>query len=389
MYAGIIGGGISGLYCALELSKKHKVVLFDERDYLGGRILTKNHLELGAARFNDTHILLLKLIKQFNLTPISIPQNQDYILYNDSPNTYKNINKAFDSCIQNIINETPINEKLREITFYEHCKNKIGSLESDLLLSVFGYYTEFKVLNAYDAIHTFKNDFVSKQYYILKEGLSELCNRMKKEIIKNGSLIYINEKVIKVSSNHITTHKQKIRVDNIIFCTKARQLNEFSILKPIHKYLNALHEAPLIRIYAKYKNVWFNDLNRTTTNNVLRQIIPIDKENGIIMISYTDGEDTKPFIHILKNEVKLRKFISKQLSLLFPNKHIEEPEYIIPYSWVVGTHSWKVHTNSEEIYNKVLNPIDNIYICGEAYCKKQAWIEGALSMANDVIINID
>ena len=30
MYAGIIGGGISGLYCALELSKKHKVVLFDE-----------------------------------------------------------------------------------------------------------------------------------------------------------------------------------------------------------------------------------------------------------------------------------------------------------------------------------------------------------------------
>ena len=56
---------------------------------------------------------------------------------------------------------------------------------------------------------------------------------------------------------------------------------------------------------------------------------------------------------------------------------------------MVGTHSWKVHTNSEEIYNKVLNPIDNIYICGEAYCKKQAWMEGALSMANDVIINID
>ena len=103
MYIGIIGGGISGLYCALELSTKHKVILFDERDYLGGRILTQNHLELGAARFNDTHILLLKLIKRFHLTPISIPKNQDYILYNETPNTYKNINVAFDSCIKNII----------------------------------------------------------------------------------------------------------------------------------------------------------------------------------------------------------------------------------------------------------------------------------------------
>ena len=241
MNIGIIGGGISGLYCALQLSSKHKVILFDERDYLGGRILTENHLELGAARFNDNHILLLNLIKRYNLTIVPIPKIQDYILYEKEPYTYKNINISFDSCLKDIITKTKINDHLRQITFYQHCVNMIGSFEADLLLSIFGYYTEFKELNAYDAIKTFKDDFISKQYFVLKEGLTELCIRMSNEIINNGSIIYKNEKVIDVQYNKIITLKRTLIVDKIIFCTKAKQLNDFNILKPIHKYFNSLY----------------------------------------------------------------------------------------------------------------------------------------------------
>ena len=385
MNIGIIGGGISGLYCALQLSTTHKITLLDERDYLGGRILTKDNLELGAARFNDSHVLLLNLIKRYKLTIEPIPKNQDYIYTNQ---TYKNIHRAFDSCIKNIIDKTTMDDSLRHITFYQHCVNTIGSMEADLLVSVFGYYTEFKELNAYDAIKTFKEDFISKQYYVLKEGLSELCIRMSNEIIENGSIIHTSEKVIDVQPNKIITGKRTLYVDKIIFCIKAKQLNDFKILKPIHKYLKSLYEAPLLRIYAKYKNVWFKDINRTTTNNILRHIIPIDKENGIIMVSYTDGEDTIPFIPSIKNDTKLRKIIHDNLSLLFPNLTIGEPEYIIPYLWNVGTHAWRPHHNSEHIYNNILNPNENIYVCGEAYCKKQAWIEGALLMTNDVIKKI-
>ena len=64
---GVVGGGISGLYCALKLSEKHKVVLIDERDYLGGRIKTQHKMELGAARFNSSHTILLSLIKRYDL----------------------------------------------------------------------------------------------------------------------------------------------------------------------------------------------------------------------------------------------------------------------------------------------------------------------------------
>ena len=386
MLIGIIGGGISGLYCALELSKHNEVVLLDERDYLGGRIMTKDHLELGAARFNDTHTLLLELIKHYKLTPIAIPKNQDYIC---NRTLYKNIHVIFDSCIKDIIRKTKISEELRQISFYQHCVNILGSEESDLLVSIFGYYTEIKIMNAYDAIETFKNDFVSQSYYVLKEGLSELCLRMSNDIIHNGSRIYTNEKVIDVKSNKIITKQRQIKVDKIIFCTKARQLNDFNLLKPIHHYLEALHEAPLLRIYAKYNKVWFKDLNRITTNQLLRQIIPIDKENGIIMISYTDDKDTKPFLPLLNNETQLRKMIHNQLSLLFPNKHIEDPEYIVSYYWKVGTHAWKPKFNSDKIHESIINPLQNVYVCGEAYSKKQAWIEGALMMSKEVIQKIN
>jgi len=36
----------------------------------------------------------------------------------------------------------------------------------------------------------------------------------------------------------------------------------------------------------------------------------------------------------------------------------------------------------------MINPIDNIYICGEAFSKKQAWIEGALETSESVIKSI-
>ena len=65
----IIGGGISGLNCALKLSKTNKVLLCDNRRYWGGRIITNKRpqYEIGAARFNTSHKRLLKLIHHYDL----------------------------------------------------------------------------------------------------------------------------------------------------------------------------------------------------------------------------------------------------------------------------------------------------------------------------------
>lgn len=386
MKIGIVGGGISGLYCALRLSEKHSVVLFDEREYLGGRIKTLRHMELGAARFNRSHRILFTLIRRYGLTPVALPKNYDYLLEGI---LYKDASQALDACIKHIVKRTVINDRLRDITFYDHCISILGKSEADLMVSVFGYYTEIKVMNAYDAIHTFKSDFIGTQYYALAEGLSTLCLKMAADIRANGSIIYTKEHVTHATSHCLTTPKRTVQVDKVIFCTKARQLNDFPLLKPIHSYLSALHEAPLLRIYARYKTIWFKDLNRMTTNNVLRQIIPIDKEKGIIMVSYTDGADTAPFRPLLKKPDDLAAMIEYHLKCLFPERDIPKPISITPYFWKVGTHAWKPGTHSSEISNAVIHPLEDVYVCGEAYSTQQAWMEGALLMASKVIDKID
>ena len=390
MYIGIVGGGITGLYCALKLSEKHKVFLFDERDYYGGRIKTyyseEDQFEYGAARFNDNHSIFLSLIKEFNLTKISLSKKQNYIhVSNCKKELFENSQDIFEEILTKIINKTQLTIVLKEKTFYEHCCEILSKKESNLLVDLFGYYSEFMVMNAYDAIQTFKTDFTVNNYYILKEGLTHLCNKMAKRIKENGSNIFLNTKVIDIKYKLIKTKSTSFGVDKIIICTKSQQINEFKLLHLLKPIIFKIHEAPLIRIFAKYSNDLFKGISKTTTNTCLRQIIPINDK--IIMVSYLDGSDTEVFLDkgILKSEKEIRKIIKKNLTLLFPEKNIIEPDYIKSYYWKVGTHSWKKGSCSLDYYKELCNPLPNIYICGEAFSKKQAWMEGGLEMANDVI----
>ena len=71
----IIGGGISGLNTALNLSKNKKVLLCEKNNSFGGRIYTdkflinkeKYSLEAGAGRISKSHKQMINLIKKMNL----------------------------------------------------------------------------------------------------------------------------------------------------------------------------------------------------------------------------------------------------------------------------------------------------------------------------------
>ena len=50
-----------------------------------------------------------------------------------------------------------------------------------------------------------------------------------------------------------------------------------------------------------------------------------------------------------------------------------------------GIHEWELNANDKEVMEELIEPFNNIYICGEAYSDFQGWVEGALRSANLVL----
>jgi monoamine oxidase len=123
---------------------------------------------------------------------------------------------------------------------------------------------------------------------------------------------------------------------------------------------------------------WFHDLQKTVTNSPLRFVIPINPAIGLIMISYTEGEDANRWREI-KDEEELQKAVQKEVRALFPDRDIPDPIYMKKHDWPQGCTYWKKgNYNMEETLLEAQNPLPNVYICGESIHTHQSWIESAL-----------
>jgi protoporphyrinogen oxidase len=365
----IVGGGISGLYCALNI-KNHLVL--ECNDYLGGRIFTHKEpkYESGAGRYNSTHKLLVQLIERFKMTPIKLENNKAYI----DTKYHKDIDKYFNKKIKKVLKNGSYNER-----FYDHCMKYYSKEEVDELRYIFGYTSEFLEMNAKDAIMMFKKKI--GDYYIVKEGLSELVRRIS---------LHVNYKM-KHCVKEIVEKNGIFEIDGltckrIIFAIPPDNVRDIKFLKPIHPLMDSLQTNCLLRIYAIYPNKWFEGLPAITTSSFIRHIIPINSKTGLIMISYVEGRDADVYLNakgmLYKN---ILTKIQNELKIIFPDKDIIEPTYFQPHVWKIGDHAWKPGYDSNKIAKALLNPMTNVYLCGEAYSHNQSWIEGALESSKEVL----
>ena len=398
----IIGGGIAGLYCARELSKTKKILLCDDRNYVGGRIRThtRPRYEIGAARFNDSHKKIKGLISEYGLSTAQLNRNYDFIS-KKTPTIQPNVNLVIKDYINMIIKKSKsfTKKQLVRMTFKEFCTLVTSKTDVNRIISYFGYTSEFEIMNAYDAIRSFRGDFNGKKsYYVLIGGLSQLCNNIGMTILAQGGKISLKTYVTNVNRVgdyfKVLAGNKEFSAKKVIFATKTHQLKSFKMLKPFLKEMNSVKSVPLIRIYAKYRvgvnGAWFKGLNRTTTDSFVRHIIPINEKSGLIMISYVDGDDTKAYIkhNKLLSDKIINKKIHMEICRLFPDKRIPKPIYFKVHLWTEGVHQWKKGVDSIKIHTKMINPIKNIYICGEGLSLNQAWIEGALDTAHKVVNKI-
>ena len=377
----VIGAGIAGIHVATSISSNNKVLLLETNPYVGGNIYTMKHphYEVGAARFNKNHPILLSLIHKHKLTPIPISSHVEYLEMDNAEEYYLSTMKK--------ITSIRLSSDLHTISFYQYCKDVLSSHDANLLMNIFGYYSEFKTMSAYEAIKSFKHDFIGQPYYVLKEGLSELCKRMLKGTTVE---VQLKSKVDTVIYNAEDTcyHVDHYKTKKIIFAIPPSALKQFPICKAIFPLLKGIIACPLLRIYAIYDPVWFKGMPRMTTSSILRHIIPVNEEKGLIMISYLDGEDIRPFMNgsKLKSTNVIMGMIQKELHKLFPDKLITKPTYFKCHYWKIGTHV--LRPKFPDTRKLLINPIRDIYLCGEAYSYKHGWMEGALESAEKVIHKI-
>lgn len=402
MNIGIFGGGISGLYTAYKLYKKYdniNITIYEKNDYLGGRIHTikKNNsliYDAGAGVFTNKHVTLLKLIKDLKI------ENQVIPLFK-SQNIYIKDNIKTDFDITGFINRLLENTKkisskiLKSKTLLLLMKELFNASDVDDFMCAFGYYNEFESGNAYDILQTFKNaNGVNVKYFTLKSGMSTITDtlvdflREKKLVFKLSheiiDIFTVNEnfKIAYMNNSNIYTAIH----NKLFFCmTKNDLLKIPSLLKDIdlQNTLDTITTKPLNRIYAQFpieKNgkVWFHDIStRICTNNSIRSIIPINKDTGLIMISYSDSIDAETW-NYYKNMNDLERDIMKYIILMFPDRKISNPLWIEKYFWKNGTH-WPSPYYKQYKNNK------NYYIVGETMTRKyNAWIEGALLSVDDL-----
>ena len=394
----IVGGGISGLYLAYKLQKtKKKILLLERSSQLGGRIrkekLGETIIEMGAARFSNKHKRLLKLLKILKLDDKKIELSKDIDFYLNN----KKINYNLYQKLKMIVSKKKkmSTEYLKKINLHQYCEEIMGHDEASKFQDMFGYDAEFIKLNAYSALKMFEEDLLegSSTYYLLNGGLiqiieklEELCNKAKNITIIKGK----NVKEIKNNKVIVETESK----DKIYKCKKTILTIPLLDLKRFELFendvnINKVKEIPLLRIYARYpvdktNKPWFHDIKRTITNNHIRQIIPINYDDGIIMISYTDLYNAEYWNnYCLSGEKNLTHKIKDEISLLM-NRKIPKPLEYKFYYWKAGVHMWKTNTDMDSVYKKILNPFQNIYISNEAFCKHQCWIEGSLGMGEDV-----
>lgn len=404
----IIGGGISGLYTYYQLLQKNpklKIKLFEKNNYFGGRILTLtkklNHqiyqFEAGAGRFNSKHTYFLRLIKKLKLEKeiIQISGKSDFIPTSSfslkSNKEFKNKNAYF--FIHKVV-KAGLKEKqeiLIKYTFKEYAKKILTSKQIEFMLSSSGYYGELVYENAYDAIKIFNEGIRDDiHYYVMKNGFSSIIQKLVQTLVKKKAKLYLKSELTTIQKIKegflLNINNIEFKTKKIILALPKPALLELQYLKPYTQLLNSIDCKDLCRIYSIFKDIWFKNIHKTTTNNKLRFIIPINKESGLIMSSYTDSIYAKMWKKYIDKPNELKKELVKELQEVF-QVPIQKPIYNTICYWNCGVGYWKKNKNSQVLSKKILqlNPEEQLYIVGENYSTNQGWNEGGLETVHELL----
>jgi len=441
----VIGGGIAGLYTTYKIHKKSpqtKVLLIEKENRLGGRIHTFINkymtVEAGAGRISGSHPLVMDLIGELGLTKKLI-KNSGSVVYRPAnfqgdiessvgyaPHKKTLLGPLYDNIIDITlgpktlpnagliltlvaVSKTYSKQYLQNHTLTQFAERVLTKEQVEFIKGSFGYYSELVIMNAYDAIKLLNALGPNNTFYSMKGGLEQIIDKMVDVIRKNSNIhILLSKGVSKIvyrEPGSPLEHGFDVYIDKKIYqsqqcvCALPKQaLLKLAIFKPIRPLLNKVECGTLCRIYSQFDpdpttgKVWFHEVEKFTTNNDLRMVIPYNTKTGVIMISYSDNIFADRWLKLYENKgiravnTKLREDMLESVG-----KWVPMPKHTEVFYWDCGVGYWAVGSDSHKVAEKMIQPYKDIplYVCGENYSENgQQWIEGALETANKVSGNL-
>lgn len=409
----IVGAGIAGLYSAIRLRQAHpyaRIALAEAYTNAGGRVVTysppttKVRWEAGAGRIHSSHTLVYGLLRRYGLTTVPIDPESIWRPVGGTPQS--DTWSSFASMLVDVLSKLS-DKDLATHTIEQLLHKVIGPEETKSLLQHFPYRSEVTVMRADIALTSFRNELgKSQNFMVVKEGLSELIHRMYDEIEESGTRIFLRHRLTSVRS---TTNGMMTLVFSSGTIYTARNVlltlprDALAGVAPFSRLpaLRHIKSSPLLRTYAIFPKQggvvngkpvsapWHTGLKKTVTDSPLRYIIPVGQA---LMISYTDGDDTRRWKRILdtENENRLGEKLVQEARRLFPEYEIPNPMFFKAHYWPDGAYYWTPGLYdpvdmSEAIMKPIPHRFPNLYVAGEAYSMRQAWLEGALEHTDQML----
>jgi len=401
----IVGSGMSGLYAALSVKKlcpELSYLVIEREELFGGRSydvrFEKTDVVTGAGigRKNKDK-LLLQLMKDFKI-PIKEFETQHKYSSSIHPpcevkTTFLHLKKIYEKENKNKVIKN-------HETFKQYAKNILGEDAYNHFILCAGY-SDYESEDIYDTLYNYNFDDNYNKWIGFsvpwKILVDKIVTSLGKNIINNTEVakIYKQDNYFEISTKNNSGNSiknTKYYCEKIVIATDIDAVKKLiHNISPNPSLYSQIKGQPFLRLYAKFSKDSIPYLKEkiqgvTVIPGHMQKVIPMNPDNGVYMVVYSDNNDADYFKKYFKNNEKNRTIINNLLekSLELEGKlHIEN---IKDFYWKNGTHYYAPLTdkfkNRQEFIKVAQHPDKNIIIVGELISIHQGWVEGALESVN-------
>ena len=400
----IIGGGISGLYSAykiLQMAPETKLLVLEryKKRWLGGR--TGNEMFQGTMVVNGAGIgrkekdyLLINLLRELKIPYNEFPVTHNYASTISPPCNVKKVINVLKQHFRDAKSKGPVRKTFREFA--------LPILGEDLYnhFTMCSGYTDYENEDVYDTLYHYGLEDNYGDWTGLHIPWKQLIETISKKIgLKNIRTSSNVDYIENPSLCHYVVHTDKnvsYSCNKIILATTIP-----SVLKLVpgandkNSIYQQIHGQAFLRLYGKFSKQSAQIMKEyvhglTIVPGPLQKIIPMDSDNGVYMIAYSDNEDAKILKPRLENTPENREYFCEllELSLGIPNGTLHL-NAILDFYWPVGTHYYDPLPNNfknrKEFIKKAQTPLPCMLVVGEMISMNQGWVQGALESVDLVV----